>query len=68
MASLLTGLFAKIPIIVGTNTDEGFGVNGVNTDADAIQQLIHSKRYALTELKAERTLELYPNDPTVGSP
>jgi carboxylesterase type B len=66
--SLVTGRFAKIPIIVGTNTDEGFGVNGVNTDSDAIWQLTHSKRYVLTEPEAQEVLKRYPNDPVVGSP
>ncbi|KAF1954903.1 lipase 3 precursor [Byssothecium circinans] len=66
--SLTTGAFAKIPIILGTNTDEGFGVNGVNTDADAIEQLTHSKRWNLNTTVAERLLELYPNDPALGAP
>ncbi|KAL1612321.1 hypothetical protein SLS60_000547 [Paraconiothyrium brasiliense] len=66
--SLVQGKFAKIPIILGTNTDEGFGVNGVNTDEQAIEQLIHSKRWNVNTTEAERILELYPNDPTVGAP
>lgn len=66
--SLKQGKFAKIPIILGTNTDEGFGVNGVNTDEQAIQQLISSKRWNVNTTEAERLLELYPNDPTVGAP
>lgn len=66
--SLTRGLFAKIPIIVGTNTDEGFGVNGVNSDEDAIEQLTHSKRWNVDTAEAERLLELYPNDPSVGEP
>lgn len=66
--SLTTSKFAKIPIIVGTNTDEGFGVNGVNTDAQAIAQLITSKRWNVNEAQAKKLLELYPNDPTLGEP
>ncbi|OAG07330.1 lipase 3 precursor [Paraphaeosphaeria sporulosa] len=66
--SLTQGKFAKIPIILGTNTDEGFGVNGVNTDAQAIEQLTHSKRWNVNTTVAERILELYPNDPAVGAP
>lgn len=33
--------FLKVPILIGSNTDEGisFGVAGVNTDAQAIEQL-----------------------------
>ncbi|KAJ4294580.1 hypothetical protein N0V90_008271 [Kalmusia sp. IMI 367209] len=66
--SLVQGKFAKIPIIVGTNTDEGFGVNGVNTDEQAIEQLVTSKRWNVDRAEAETLLELYPDDPTVGAP
>ncbi|KAF2789764.1 alpha/beta-hydrolase [Melanomma pulvis-pyrius CBS 109.77] len=66
--SLTQGKFAKIPIILGTNTDEGFGVNGVNTDEQAINQLVHSKRWNVNEEQATRLLEIYPNDPTLGEP
>lgn len=66
--SLREGNFAKIPLILGTNTDEGFGVNGVNSDSDAINQLVHSKRWNVNETVAEKLLELYPNDPTLGEP
>ncbi|KAF2441576.1 lipase 3 precursor [Karstenula rhodostoma CBS 690.94] len=66
--SLTQGKFAKIPIIVGTNTDEGFGVNGVNTDEQAVEQLTHSKRWNVNTTEAEHILTLYPNDPAVGAP
>jgi acetylcholinesterase len=66
--SLLSGKFARIPIILGTNTDEGFGVNGVNTDEQAIEQLLTSKRWNINETEARRLLELYPDNPTVGEP
>ncbi|KAF1967623.1 carotenoid ester lipase-like protein precursor [Bimuria novae-zelandiae CBS 107.79] len=66
--SLVQSKFAKIPIILGTNTDEGFGVNGVNTDKQAIEQLTYSKRWNVNTEEAEKLLELYPNDPTVGAP
>lgn len=66
--SLMQGSFAKIPIILGTNTDEGFGVNGVNTDAQAIEQLITSKRWNMDRGEAEMLLKLYPNDPALGEP
>lgn len=66
--SLTSGKFAKLPLILGTNTDEGFGVNGVNTDVQAIEQLLTSKRWNINEEQARRLLELYPNDPTLGLP
>lgn len=36
------GKLAKVPILLGTNTDEGtsFGTTGTNTDEECIQQLI----------------------------
>ncbi|KAH9865975.1 hypothetical protein J1614_008539 [Plenodomus biglobosus] len=67
-ASLKQGKFAKIPIILGTNTDEGFGVTGVNTDDQAVTQLMTSKRWNVNETVARRLLELYPNDPAQGQP
>lgn len=66
--SLREGKFVKIPLILGTNTDEGFGVNGVNTDTQAINQLVHSKRWNVNESVAETLLNLYPNDPALGEP
>jgi acetylcholinesterase len=66
--SLAQGRFAKIPIILGTNTDESFGVNGVSTDAQAVEQLLTSKRWNVDVKEAQRLLELYPNDPTLGEP
>ncbi|KAL0635255.1 hypothetical protein Q9L58_005821 [Maublancomyces gigas] len=62
--------FLKVPILIGSNTDEGisFGVAGVNTDAQAIEQLSKSKRWVVTPFQAENILALYPNDPVVGSP
>jgi acetylcholinesterase len=66
--SLMQGKFSKIPIILGTNTDEGFGVNGVNTDEQAIEQMLTSKRWNINLEEARRLLKLYPNDPNFGEP
>lgn len=66
--SLKQGKFAKIPLILGTTTDEGFGVNGVDTDAQALAQLTTSKRWNLNASEAEQLLALYPDDPAVGAP
>jgi acetylcholinesterase len=66
--SLVQGKHAEVPIIVGTNTDEGFGVNGVNSDEEAFEQLLTSKRWNINEKEARRLLELYPNDVTLGEP
>ncbi|KAH7091971.1 Alpha/Beta hydrolase protein [Paraphoma chrysanthemicola] len=66
--SLTQGKFAKIPLITGTNTDEGFGVNGVNTDEQAIEQLQTSKRWNIDKDEAKELLHLYPNVPSLGEP
>lgn len=66
--ALRNGNFAKVPVIIGTNTDEGFGVNGVNTDDQALAQLTSSKRWNITQEQAQRILEFYPNDPALGAP
>jgi acetylcholinesterase len=66
--SLMQSKFAKIPIIIGTNTDEGFGVNGINTDEQAIEQLLTSKRWNIELEEAKALLRLYPDDPNVGEP
>jgi acetylcholinesterase len=66
--SLMQGKFAKIPIILGSNTDEGFGVLGINTDEQAVEQLLTSKRWNVDEKEARKLLQLYPNEPTLGQP
>jgi acetylcholinesterase len=66
--SLVQRKFAKIPIIVGTNTDEGFGVIGVNTDEQAIEQILTSKRWNINLEEAKALLKLYPNNPALGEP
>ncbi|RHZ69278.1 hypothetical protein CDV55_107398 [Aspergillus turcosus] len=68
--SYTQGRLAKVPILLGSNTDEGtsFGTTGTNTDEDCINQLISSKRWVLTREEATRLLTFYPNDPALGCP
>ncbi|KAL4918654.1 Alpha/Beta hydrolase protein [Aspergillus aurantiobrunneus] len=68
--SITEGRLAKVPILLGTNTDEGvsFGTSGVNTDKDCIAQLTSSKRWVLTTDQATELITYYPDDPTIGSP
>ncbi|KAL2810891.1 Alpha/Beta hydrolase protein [Aspergillus granulosus] len=68
--SIRQGRLAKVPILLGTNTDEGvsFGTTGVNTDEDCIAQLTTSKRWVLTEDRATELITYYPDDPAVGCP
>ncbi|KAL6233205.1 hypothetical protein BDW75DRAFT_215736 [Aspergillus navahoensis] len=67
--STTEGRLAKVPILHGTNTDEGvsFGTTGVNTDEDCVAQLISSKRWVLTTEQATELITYYPEDP-IGSP
>ncbi|KAF7718094.1 Carboxylic ester hydrolase [Penicillium ucsense] len=64
------GKIAKVPILLGTNTDEGtsFGTTGVNTDQDCIAELTSSKRWVLTRDEATNLLSYYPNIPALGCP
>ncbi|KAE8152161.1 alpha/beta-hydrolase [Aspergillus avenaceus] len=68
--SITQGNMAKVPILLGTNTDEGtsFGTTGTDTDEDCIAQLISSKRWNLNREQATKLLTFYPNDPSVGCP
>ncbi|KAL7271295.1 hypothetical protein RUND412_005962 [Rhizina undulata] len=70
VAALKAGKLVDVPILLGSNTDEGvsFGATGVNTDEEALAQLISSKRWVVTPYQASEILARYPNDPTVGSP
>ncbi|KAL4937647.1 hypothetical protein BDV06DRAFT_232444 [Aspergillus oleicola] len=67
--SITEGQLAKVPILLGSNTDEGvsFGTTGVDTDEDCVAQLISSKRWVLTTSQATELLQYYPSDP-IGSP
>ncbi|KAJ5565121.1 Triacylglycerol lipase (LipA) [Penicillium frequentans] len=64
------GKIVKVPILVGTNTDEGtsFGTTGVNTDEEAVAQLISSKRWVLSSEEATNILSYYPNISAIGCP
>ncbi|TEB32790.1 esterase 1 [Coprinellus micaceus] len=69
------GMFARLPFIAGNNLDEGtlFAAPQEMTDADFKAMVVegHSpptvSQQALEEV-ADKLLELYPDDPTVGSP
>ncbi|KAJ5770812.1 uncharacterized protein N7511_002863 [Penicillium nucicola] len=61
---------SKVPLLLGTNTDEGtsFGTTGTNTDEDCIDQLISSKRWVLTRSQATELITHYPNISSIGCP
>ncbi|KAJ9214436.1 hypothetical protein DTO166G4_4060 [Paecilomyces variotii] len=63
--------FVNVPIISGTNTDEGtaFGPTGINTTQQFYEYLTDgSAGIKLPGSVAKRILELYPDDPSQGIP
>lgn len=65
--------YVKVPIIAGTNTDEGtaFGPFGINTTEQFYEYLTDAKYGGTTKLPhpvAKRILQLYPDDPSQGIP
>ncbi|KAB8225932.1 Alpha/Beta hydrolase protein [Aspergillus novoparasiticus] len=68
--SITQGKMAKVPILLGTNTDEGtsFGTTGTDTDEECIEQLISSKRWVLNREQATKLLTFYSDDPVLGCP
>lgn len=67
------GSFVKVPIIDGTNTDEGasFGPEGINTPAEFLQGLENGTirpNLNLSASIAQSILDAYPDDPCEGIP
>ncbi|KAJ5341559.1 hypothetical protein N7541_010683 [Penicillium brevicompactum] len=64
------GKVAKVPILLGTNTDEGtsFGTTGTNTEDDCIDELTKSKRWVLDRTQATELVSHYPNISSIGCP
>ncbi|KAJ5768221.1 hypothetical protein N7533_000804 [Penicillium manginii] len=63
--------FVKVPIISGTNTDEGtaFGPTGVNTTEQFYEYLTNgSLNFRTPPIVAKKILELYPDIPSQGIP
>ncbi|KAJ5793531.1 Carboxylesterase type B [Penicillium paradoxum] len=63
--------FVKVPIIIGSNTDEGtaFGPTGINTTEEWYEYLTDGGfNFKTPPIVAKRILELYPDDPSQGIP
>ncbi|KAF5858013.1 hypothetical protein ETB97_004978 [Aspergillus alliaceus] len=63
--------FVKVPILAGTNTDEGtsFGPTGINSTAQFYEYLTDgTSGFSLPPSAANRILDLYPDDPSLGIP
>ncbi|GAA5903990.1 hypothetical protein JCM8208_001753 [Rhodotorula glutinis] len=67
--SIRRNAFVKVPLLIGTNTDEGtaFATKGIETD-DELAASLQAYYPKLTNSSTARLLELYPNDPSEGSP
>lgn len=59
------GKYNAIPLLTGTNSDEGtgFSPSGPNTDTDLFNDFMWWRSYALSPPTILNFLELYPNDP-----
>jgi carboxylesterase type B len=72
--SLALGQIARVPVLIGSNTDEGTAPfftprNILNTDTDIanfVQTL--NQNLNLDNSTISTVMQLYPNDPTVGCP
>lgn len=64
------GKFLRIPIIIGTNSDEGctFATRGLNTEEELWKSMISYRRYNIRPPMARKLLELYPDDPATQPP
>lgn len=69
------GHFARLPFIAGTNRDEGtlFAIQTKLSDEDLKDMLVIQHSPAITSQvglnsTVDKILELYPDDPTIGSP
>jgi carboxylesterase type B len=66
---LSQGRFVKVPMLIGANMDEGtsFGPGHINT-TEQLTAWLQKSYPAMENSTIDRLLELYPNDPSLGSP
>ncbi|CAI6090672.1 unnamed protein product [Clonostachys chloroleuca] len=64
------GKFLRIPVIIGTNSDEGctFATRGINTEEELVKSMLDYRRYSIRPPMARKLLELYPDDPASQPP
>ncbi|TAQ86582.1 hypothetical protein B7494_g5091 [Chlorociboria aeruginascens] len=64
---LRKGQFVKVPVLIGTNFDEGtaFGVKGINTTEEFVEMVMADGPENVT---AQTISALYPNIPEIGIP
>lgn len=67
------GKYARVPLLLGDNTDEGFAVSVTglpppDTEDDLFRAMLEWRSYALTPPTVRRLLDLYPDDPCRAAP
>lgn len=64
------GKYNAVPLLTGTNTDEGTGFSPTkpNTEADLFNDFLWWRSYGLSPPTIRRLLELYPDDPCTEPP
>ncbi|ROV99041.1 hypothetical protein VMCG_06619 [Cytospora schulzeri] len=69
-ALIRDGKYNAIPLLTGTNTDEGtgFSPSKPNTEADLFYDFLSWRSYGLSPPTIRRLLELYPDDPCTEPP
>ncbi|KAI1496893.1 lipase [Biscogniauxia marginata] len=61
--------YVKVPLLIGTNTDEGFAISGtLDTDKDIFNSMFTWRSYAFTPPTIRKLLQLYPDDPCYSPP
>ncbi|KAK7749291.1 hypothetical protein SLS62_008260 [Diatrype stigma] len=68
-----SGRYARVPLLLGDNTDEGFAVSVtgmpvVDTEEDLFAAMLEWRSYALTPPTVRRLLAMYPDDPCRAPP
>jgi acetylcholinesterase len=68
--AMISGRSANVPLMTGHVTDEGsaFCPTNLNTTEEMHNYLLYNGQYKLKNGTVNRLLELYPDNPTIGSP
>lgn len=60
---LVQNNFKKVPILIGTNSDEGFAPSPANNETQLFDSMFGWRQYDLSPPSIRKLLELYPDDP-----
>ena len=62
------GRYNKVPLLIGANTDEGFGIGNPETDEELFHEMYRWRNYGLSAPNMRKLMELYPDDPCNAPP